>query len=352
MMQYKIQTEVYTLEALKIKCDKVLLDINLPEWEREIWLFIQFFIDEKVTYFINKTSGSTGIPKEIIILKKHAIASATKTISFFQLQKNDRLHLCMHAKYIGAKMMIVRALIGEMQLTYSEPKADALSEIDIPVDFCACVPLQLVQMLEKNSLGNIFIKTLLIGGGAVDEKIKSRLENHTTNYYQSFGMTETISHIALQQININATSYQALDGIHITKNENNCLIIDAPDIGVHHLLTNDIIELGDENKFIWLGRFDNIINSGGIKINPEVLEQKIQHLINQPFIISSLPDSKLGNKLVLIIETNTVNKEDLFSQLQQGIDKYEVPKEIYFLPQFCYTETNKIKRKETTDLIM
>lgn len=352
-MQYKIQSEVYTLEALKLKCASILKVASLPDWEREIWLFIQLFIDNSIDSFINKTSGSTGIPKEIKILKKHAIASAKKTISYFQLQKNDRLHVCMHAKYIGAKMMIVRALVGEMQLSYSEPKADALIHINSPIDFCACVPLQLVHLLEKNNLGNSFIKTLLVGGGAIDEKIKYQLQHHTTKYYQSFGMTETISHIALQQITMNAKSYEVLEGINISTKENSCLIIDAADIGVHQLLTNDMIDLIDDKNFIWLGRFDNMINSGGIKINPELIEQKIQHLITPPFIISSLPDSKLGNKLILIIESKTdvINKDDLFKQMQQCIDKYEVPKEIYFLQQFIYTETNKIKRNETTDLV-
>ena len=319
-MQYQIQHKTYTLSQLKDYCVFILSKQDLPEWEREIWLFIQFFIDDTKDSFTNKTSGSTGNAKEITIHKKYAIASANKTNSFFQLQKNNNVHLCMHAIYIGAKMMIVRALIGEMHLTYSEPKMDALCQIKEDIDFCACVPLQIIRMLELSKEGNENIKNLIIGGGAVDEKIKSKLLNHSTQYFQTFGMTETISHIALLNISKEEKVYTLLPNTTISKNDKDCLIIDAPDIGIRQLATNDIVDILYPNQFLWKGRIDNIINTGGVKINPELVEAKIASYIDFPFFISSIPDEKLGNKLILIIEsTSEINKENLLTVIKNSV---------------------------------
>jgi O-succinylbenzoic acid--CoA ligase len=351
-MQYQIQHKTYTLQQLKDYCIFILSKNDIPEWEREIWLFIQFFIDDSKDTFINKTSGSTGSAKEITIYKKYAIASANKTNSFFQLQKNNSIHLCMHAKYIGAKMMIVRALVGEMQLTYSEPKIDALYHLKDDIDFCACVPLQLITLLELNKEGNKNIKNLIIGGGAVDEKIKSKLLNHSTLYFQTFGMTETISHIALLNISKAEKAYTVLPNTSISKNDKDCLVIDAPDIGVKQLTTNDIVDIIHPNQFLWKGRIDNVINTGGVKINPEQVEAKLESYIDFPFFISSIPDEKLGNKIILIIEsTSDINKENLMTMITNKVEKYESPKDIFVLNTFIYTETKKIKRKETLALL-
>lgn len=353
-MCYIIQHTTYSEEELIIKAKQMLEDNAVPEWEQAIWAFISVFVSRETDAFINKTSGSTGIPKEIYILKKQAIASAQKTIDFFQLKKHDRLHLCMHAKYIGAKMMIVRALIGEMQLSYSEPTSDVLSKIDFPIDFCAAVPMQVMKLVEKQKAGNAYIKTLLIGGASISSSLRVLLQQQQTQYYHSFGMTETISHIALQHINTNERFYTLLDGITIGVDDSHCLWIEAPAIGVHHLQTNDIVELISANQFIWQGRKDYMINSGGVKIIPELIEAKIQHLIPFPFFLSSIPDELLGEKLILLIESkaaNVVDKKYLLESMHTLLSKYEVPKEIYVLAHFLYTETNKIKRKETTTLI-
>ncbi|MEI6310646.1 MAG: AMP-binding protein [Bacteroidota bacterium] len=353
-MQYTIQHNTYTQEELLMKALQMQADNTVPEWEQTIWAFIYAFINPETDSFINKTSGSTGIPKEIKILKKQAIASAQKTIDFFQLKKNDRLHLCMHAKYIGAKMMVVRALIGEMQLSYSEPTSEALLKIGFPVDFCAAVPLQVQKLVEKNKEGNPFIKTLLIGGASISSSLRNVIIQQATHYYHSFGMTETISHIALQHINTNERFYTLLDGIAIGVDDSNCLWIDAPVIGVNHLQSNDIVELISASQFIWQGRKDYMINSGGVKIIPELIEAKIQPLIPFPFFLSSIPDELLGEKLILLIESkaaDVVDKKYLVESMQEILAKYEVPKEIYVLAHFLYTETNKIKRKETTALI-
>lgn len=352
-MIYRIQNITYSAESLKAACDRMISSADVRDWEKLIWSFIQEFIDDSKDYFVVKTSGSTGAAKELKILKRYAIASAEKTVSFFNLKPDATAHLCMNANYIGAKMMIVRALAGSLHLTYSEPTADALSKIYHDVDFCACVPIQLRDLVEKLPLGNRHIKTLIIGGGVLDSKLKMRLISQHTNYYQTFGMTETISHIALLPINGEDQFYTVLSGVRISQDaDSNCLIIDAPDIGITGLLSNDLIHYVSETQFEWLGRVDDIINSGGIKINPIELEAKIVGLIEQPFFIGSRPDDLLGNKLILLIQTEDSNITQMVAQqFKTVLTKYELPKEIYCLPKFVYTDTQKINRLQTLKLL-
>jgi O-succinylbenzoic acid--CoA ligase len=165
-------------------------------------------------------------------------------------------------------------------------------------------------------------------------------------------MTETISHIALLNISKEEKAYTILPNTSIYKYDNDCLVIDAPDIGVKQLTTNDIVDIIHPNQFLWKGRIDNVINTGGVKINPEQVEAKLESYIDFPFFISSIPDEKLGNKIILIVEsTSEINIENLLTMIKNKVEKYEVPKDIFVLNTFIYTETNKIKRKETLALL-
>lgn len=353
MRSYIIQGKAYKYADLMQQCQLMQVDKTIASWEKDIWSFIQVCVNDDIASFDAETSGSTGFPKKIHIRKDYAVASAQKTIAFFHLQPHSKLHLCMHAKYIGAKMMIHRALACGMELTYSEPTMDALAAIDHHVDFCACVPLQLIDLLNKNPQGNPLIACLIIGGAPLDQVWKSRLIQHQTQYYQTFGMTETISHIALLHLNAAQTSYTLLPGIQISTDERSCMVIDAADIGVHHLQTNDIIQAVGTNEFIWKGRADNIINSGGVKLYPEEIEAKIAHLFDSAFFVAGVPDVKLGEHLVLIVEASTRVKssDEILLSLKSLLDKYQVPKEVVLLARFIYTETNKINRKDTLRLI-
>lgn len=344
---YNIQDVNYTSETLRIKAKEMIDDAKLPAWEHSIWAFIHDFLDPQRDYFETATSGSTGAPKMITIQKKHAVSSAKNTIDYFGLKPLDTVHLCMNCRYIGAKMMIVRALVGQLKLTYSEPLSNALSLIKHPVDFCAAVPLQTYSLFETQPTGNKNIKVLIIGGGVLQKRMSDLASTHTTMYYQTFGMTETISHIAVKRIYPAMSYYECVGTNCIDMNTlDSSLIIHAPQLGIESLKTNDIIAFKDNKHFDWIGRKDNIINSGGIKINPEQIEALLEGVFDVPFYISSQPDDRLGQKVVLYIEsTIPIDEEEIIHRLKEYLPKYHAPQQIIVESAFSYTTTGKLIRK-------
>ncbi len=290
------------------------------------------------------TSGSTGTPKSLLLQKKNMRASARATLKALNLKPGDKALLCLSAEYIAGKMMLVRWLEGELDLYLSSVTADPLKEIDGEFDFSAMVPYQVKSSYEELPR----IKKLIIGGGPLDNELERELKKMPGEIYHTYGMTETISHIALRRINgkLKSEFFKALPGVGFSLDNRDCLVIDAPSIGVKQLITNDIVELNDKHSFIWRGRYDNVVNSGGIKLQPEEIEKKIKNL-SQPFFVCGFPDKKWGEKLVLIIEgdkRSTVNFEEL--------QPYQKPKEVFYLPYFVRTENGKIKRKETAKLLL
>jgi O-succinylbenzoic acid--CoA ligase len=344
---YNIQDVNYTSETLRIKAKQMIDAAQLPTWEHSIWAFIYDFLDPQRDYFETATSGSTGAPKMITIQKKHAVASAKNTIDYFGLKPLDTVHLCMNSRYIGAKMMIIRALVCQLKLTYSEPLSNALSLIKHPVDFCAAVPLQTYSLFETQPTGNKNIKVLIIGGGVLQKRMSDLASAHTTMYYQTFGMTETISHIAVKRIYPAMSSYECVGANRIDVDTlDSSLIIHAPQLGIESLKTNDIIAFKDNKHFDWIGRKDNIINSGGIKINPEQIEALLEGVFDVPFYISSQPDDRLGQKIVLYIEsTIPIDEEEIIHPLKEHLPKYHAPQQIIVEPAFSYTTTGKLIRK-------
>lgn len=309
-------------------------------WQKEIYLFIRDWFSEDE--FINsKTSGSTGIPKEIKISKSAMKMSAEMTGKFFGLNEGNSALLCMPVNFIAGKMMIVRAIELKLKLFCVEPK----SKIDLgfinQIDFAPMTPMQVEGSINKISK----IKILLIGGAPLSEELRTQLLNLETQIFESYGMTETITHIALKEIS--EEFFTTLKGISISKDERDCLVIKTPYFE-EEIITNDIVEIKEENQFKWLGRFDNVINSGGIKLFPEQIEAKLKPIVREEFIISSLPDNTLGEKLILIIEgIETLN----FELETLNLSKFEIPKEIYFVKEFPRTESGKIKRNELLNLI-
>lgn len=219
------------------------------------------------------------------------------------------------------------------------------------------VPMQVFQNLK-----NIHrIKTLIIGGGQVSNKLSKQIKNLPNRIFATYGMTETLTHIAVKPLNTVAKhnfagqnvpidAFRILEGVKIETDKRNCLIIEAPGIFEGRLITNDIVELIDNKHFRWLGRYDNIINSGGIKFIPEQIENKLKQIINTEFFLASIPDDKLGQKMVLILETDTY-PATLKEEMKEILTKYEFPKKIFVLPEFVRTPTGKIQRKKTMKII-
>ncbi|MEN8124645.1 MAG: AMP-binding protein [Bacteroidota bacterium] len=320
--------------------------LNLPE----IYTFLKEWFDAS-DFVTVKTSGSTGKPKQIQLKKEYMMNSALATGKFFNLPDKTTALLCMPLKFIAGKMMLVRALVLGWHLDVIEATTNPLKNVDRKYDFSAMVPLQLY-----NSLDNIhWIKKIIIGGGAVSDDLISKIKTIPTEVYASYGMTETITHIAVKPLNVAAgftdknNFFKTLPDVEISKDHRDCLVIDAIRVSNNQIITNDLVDIISSNEFEWIGRFDNIINSGGIKLIPEKIEQKLSNFISQRFFITGLPDDVLGEKAVLLIEGSNL-KIDL-DRFKSILAKYEVPKEVYFIDNFVETVTKKIQRQKTLDLI-
>lgn len=310
---------------------------NLPE---AFEFFTEWFTNKK--YLTVHTSGSTGKPKAIKLLKEHMINSALASAKYFDLDGDEiSALLCMSPKFIAGKMMLVRAIVSGWNMDVIAPTSHPLKSRNM-YDFVAMVPLQVY-----NSIDDIHkVKTVIVGGGAVSSDLQEKLKDVRPKVYATYGMTETVTHIAvkkLSQLDGITNYFEVLPDITVEKDERNCLVINAPNISKVQIVTNDIVKLIDDKHFCWQGRFDNIINSGGVKIIPERVEEKLEKSISQRFFISSVKDSALGQKVVLIIEGNKIKDIDF-----SVIDKYEKPKKIFYSKKFKETKSGKINRKATT----
>jgi O-succinylbenzoic acid--CoA ligase len=312
-----------------------------------IYQFLKCWFDVNESIIV-KTSGSTGTPKSISLKKEFVINSAKATGNYFNLQEHTTALLCLPIDYIAGKLMLVRALTLGWKLDIIVSSSNPLEKVEKQYDFSAMVPLQL-----ENSLAKIhLIKKLIVGGGVVSNALQEKLQTVSTVVFATYGMTETITHIAAKKLNHVASLqgemtkqsfYQTLPNITIYKDDRNCLVIDAPKVTENILFTNDVVQLISDRQFEWLGRFDNVINSGGIKLHPEKIEEKFTEIIVNRFFVAGMPDEKLGEKLVLIVEGNAqeINYESI------ELSKFEVPKEIYFVKNFAATDSGKIQRKKT-----
>ncbi len=324
---------------------------------KDIYTFLLNWFDKTNSIEV-LTSGSTGKPKIIPLKKEHMVHSAIATGSFFNLGENTTALMCLQVQFIAGKMMLVRAMTLGWDLEVVKPSSNPLINIKKKYDFSAMAPLQLYNSIKKIDLLN----KLIIGGGVISKELKDKINSHSTSMYQTYGMTETCTHIAVKPLNISAgltnenNYYHCLKNIKVSKDERGCLLIDAPEILDKKLITNDIIHLLSNTTFKWMGRDDHIINSGGIKLIPEQIERKLASLINQRFFVYGKQDKILGYKLVLLVEGNRQDillkkVMDFQENYPEKLHKYEVPKEIYFLKKFIETETKKIKRSETFEII-
>lgn len=343
------------LNKQKVNADNIeTLNSSRFQWEQDIYLFLKNWFD--TTDFITvQTSGSTGAPKEIKLAKEMMRNSARMTNSFFGLDATKTALLCLPASYIAGKMMLVRAIERGFNLITSVPKANPIIDLKEKIDFTAVTPYQLHNSIE--SLKSVDVKNIIVGGGQISPQLVAKTVTLSSSIYETYGMTETASHVALRKINGISKSdvFTVLNGISIKQNENNCLVINAPHLSDKEIITNDIVEIFTENSFKWLGRFDNVINSGGVKIFPEQVEKKLADFIAYPYFIASLPDELLGNKVVLVVESNQFSEEkenELVKKLHSELHTYEIPKYIFYISNFVFSTSNKILKQETLKRIL
>lgn len=295
-----------------------------------------------------QTSGSTGKPKKINIPKQSFVESAKNTCEYLNLNSKTNALLCIPVNYIGGKMMVIRALVTGYNLVIQEPSSNPLKNPTESIDFIAITPMQAYIIIADNSKELEAIDTIIIGGGKLNSLTELFISLFKNNVYSTFGMTETVSHIALKRISGKEKSdeYVVFDAYNISQNENNCLVIDCPTLSQNQIQTNDIIEITAKNKFRWLGRKDNIINSGGIKICPEEIEEKLSStLVGLKFYVTSIPDEILGEKLVLkYTNDGFITITPKLGFINSKLEKHKTIKELIYVDSFDYTENGKLIR--------
>lgn len=300
--------------------------------------FIELWVDLNSEISL-QTSGSTGAPKTVLMSKQSMVNSALATGSYFKLSPGDSALSCLPFTYIAAKMMFVRAYVLGLELECIKPSSSPLELLSKSYDFCAMVPLQLGNSISKLDQ----IKTLIVGGAPLSTTLINQLKKSTSTVYETFGMTETVSHIAVKKISKYFSLFEVLPSVSIAVDTRNCLLIDAPELASNTIQTNDLVRLHSKTTFEWVGRFDAIINSGGIKILPEKLEQQLEGLIQHRFFIASQKEAVLGAIVILVIESSTSYESLDF----EAIAPLERPKHVYYVDQFIETLSGKVNRQET-----
>lgn len=313
-------------------------------FEKSVITFLEEWFSASKTLLV-QTSGSTGTPKLIEVEKTRMLNSAKMTCDFLQLKDGDSALLCLPIQYVSGKMMLVRAIERKLTITIEEPKS-IVNSTQNAYDFCAMTPLQV-----QNSLENIFaVKKLIIGGAPVSERLKKQIfsiEPKNTQIFETYGMTETLSHIALKEIYPNPKEYfQILNEVRVSVDERKCLQISAPKLNPEVLQTNDLVELKNDKAFKFLGRWDNVINSGGVKIYPENLESELKKVISNELIFIGKKDKVLGEKLIVVLEgeEDEATKQKIINFPFEN--KFDQPKEIIFISHFPRSENGKVLRKD------
>ena len=302
-----------------------------------------------------QTSGSTGAPKPMLVEKQRMLNSARITCDFLGLQEGDTALLCMSLDYIAGKMMVVRALERHLKLITVEPSGHPLDDNLCQIDFAAMVPMQVYNSLQVAEECERLkqIRHLIIGGGAIDETLASALKDFPNHVWSTYGMTETLSHIALRRLNGADASdwYTPFPSVKVSLNEDDCLVIDAPLVSPSRLITNDIADLssgtGPSDKFRILGRKDNVVCSGGIKIQIEQVERLLHPHLQEPFLITKCPDAKFGEVVVLLTEGSVDEARQVCARV---LPKYNQPKAYLHVDKIPLTETGKPARKEAENI--
>ena len=332
--------------------------------------FLQEWNSPSETLLVH-TSGSTGKPKPMWVEKQRMLNSAHITCDFLGLRPCDSALLCVSLVYIAGKMMVVRSIERKLRLFSVKPSGHPLSDeslakmVEMDFDFVAMVPMQVYNTLqvpqERERLSRI--KHLIIGGGAIDDALAEELRSLPGAVWSTYGMTETLSHIALRRLNGEEASewYQPFDSVGVSLNSDGCLVIDAPLVCSEPLVTNDIAEIKQQEPsshssdassslktssphvlFRIKGRKDNVICSGGIKIQIEEVENLLRQHLDAPFLLAKKKDEKFGEIAVLVTESGDL--EGVEAICRQVLPKYWVPRQYLHFDQLPMTETGKPKR--------
>ncbi|MCH2213881.1 MAG: AMP-binding protein [Flavobacteriales bacterium] len=312
------------------------------EFEGQIINYCQELFDGSSEAEIH-TSGSTGKKKTILFQKSSLIQSAEATNSYFGLSAETKALLSLPIDYVAGKLMVVRAIVGEYNLITKKPESNPIKDLDQPIDFAPFTPHQVQAIIDESSSYLNTIKTVLLGGSPITKELLDQIQDTDTIFYEGFGMAETLTHVGIRKISDSKESlFQPMNDVILGLDSRGCLIIDRPGITKGKLVTNDIVTL-DSEGFKWIGRVDNLINSGGIKIIPEEIEKILHSQLTSNFFVAGIPDQNFGEIACLFIE----GEEEIDVERIEFESTYHKPKRIVHVKEFCYTHSGKIKRRET-----
>ena len=314
--------------------------------------FVSDWLSDSPTLLVH-TSGSTGKPKPMLVEKRRMEASARITCGFLGLRAGDTALLCMPLDFIAGKMVVVRSLVWGLRLVAVEPSGHPLKGLTESPTFAAMVPMQVYNSLKVEEERRLLrdIKHLIIGGGAVNSDMAEELRGFPNAVWSTYGMTETLSHIALRRLSGAEASewYEPFDGVGVTTSADGCLVIDAPAVCAQPLVTNDIAEIApDGRRFRIRGRRDNVVCSGGLKLQIEEMEARLQPHLNVPYMISKRPDDKFGEAVVLLAVTDDM--ESVCEVCRKHMPRYEQPRYFLAVSELPMTPTGKPARAEAMKL--
>ena len=341
----------HTLESALI-----LNPSTLEEHEKNAMIIVRQWLDGKAEFTFH-TSGSSGSPKPMTFRRAQLETSAKLTAKVLGLTDGMKALACLDVNFVAGTMMIIRSLVTRMDLMLKPPIANPLKALSEAIDFIALVPLQVSAVLRDSRAKLDAISTVIIGGAPLSRSAMDQLRSHPGACYASYGMTETLTHIALQRLSgpNRQEDFHLLSGIHARTDERGCLVIHAPHLGVEPVITNDQAEFTGAQTFRILGRIDQVINSGGIKIQISQVEKAVEDVLDElgigiRFFIAPKPDDQLGERVCLILEgsplENTVAAV-MMEGVRKRLSKFEVPKEIQYAATFTETSTQKIDRRAT-----
>lgn len=348
----QIQVKSVLEDALQLK--------DFSSFEIDALNVIRDWLTGKEKFSIS-TSGSTGKSKDITFHRKQIELSAMRTIKAFSLWPGDTMLACLHPKHVAGFMMLVRAMVGDLNLIIQTPSSNPLSNIDLGqrIDFLALTPYQ-VENAWKNSADKFDqISKVLIGGAGLDHELEEVLQQTKAQIFHSYAMTETLTHVALRQVNGKgrASFFRALEGVSFSIDDRSCLVVDDKLLGIRNLITKDIVDLKSSGTMIWKGRADNVINSGGIKINIDELEVSLKKVFSQrgienQYCLVGKPDKILGERMILLVEgkMRVLSNENLLLLLRDTLPKYHSPKMIVSVPEIIKTTNGKIDRIKNAEV--
>ena len=337
------------LDFENLNLDTIECEFQDDSYLNSVIDFLRTFLNNDS--FISYTSGSTGEPKLLIISKERALESARLSNDFFGINNSTHFLHCLDIKFIGSKMMLLRAYLAGAKVEVVKPSLEFFrdSKLDV-IDFISLTPLHIHKILDTTPQFFQKVEICLIGGSSVSLQLEKQIisGNFKTKFYESFAMTETFSHFALRDISGKQNYFKLLQGFEISINENQCLEVYHKNILPEKIITNDIVELGSNSTFSFKGRLDNVINSGGLKVNPETLEKEWSTFLPFKFIIASEPNTIYNQAIIMVInENNILCKNEILNLLiQNEVPSRWHPKAIYYSQTWIETSSHKPVRSE------